>query len=95
MIKEKADSLMLKGHVANLNDGGVEIVLQGDGGRIEDLTNWLKKSPGLSQIENIKTENTEEKEKYKDFKIKRNASYIIDRLKGSLNLGRRIIRKNK
>jgi len=48
-----ARRLGLKGYVRNLSDGSVEVVVEGDRVRIEELIERLRKGPLLAKVERI------------------------------------------
>jgi acylphosphatase len=58
----------LYGYVKNLKDGRVEVVLQGEGGCIEEfIDRILYQSPGY--VRNVKTIWKNYRKKFKDFQI--------------------------
>lgn len=68
-IRSKAAVLNIKGWAKNLNDGRVEVVVQGDKYQVEQMIEKLKKGPSYAEVEHVKID-TEELESYSDFKIK-------------------------
>ena len=82
----------INGFVRNAENGDAEIIAQGDEGKLNKLLNWLKKSPGFSKIEEIEVFEIKMKKKFDSFEIVRNGSYIIDKIEGVKNLGRRVFR---
>ena len=48
-----AKILGLKGYVRNLSDGSVEVVVEGDRIKIEELIEKLKKGPLLARVERV------------------------------------------
>ena len=58
-IKEKAQTLNLKGFAENQNDGTVYIEAEGEGNNIGELTEWLKRGPFLEYLEKIETSRGE------------------------------------
>lgn len=50
-VKEFAEKHQLKGYVRNMSDGTVTVEAEGDTIALKYLTDWLKSSPGLSNIE--------------------------------------------
>ena len=69
--KEHADNLGLTGFVRNLEDGDVEVIVEGEGGQIERLGEFIRKGPEHSQIRNVKIEERKWSGDFKDFKILR------------------------
>jgi acylphosphatase len=65
-IKEQADKLEVNGYVRNLDDGKVEVVIEGE--KVEGMIKICKKGSPLSKVENIEVEKVENKD-FKDFKI--------------------------
>ena len=67
-IKDKAIELELKGYAKNLGNGDVEVIAQGNEGKINELIEFIKRDPGRSKVENIKIYN-KITEKFKTFEI--------------------------
>ena len=67
-VKNKAIELGLKGYAKNLADGNVEVVAQGDEEKISELIGFIKKGPGIANVENIKIKH-KEPENFKSFEI--------------------------
>jgi acylphosphatase len=70
-VKEHADDLGLMGHVRNLNDGTVEVVVEGDAEKIGKLAGFLKTGPEHAQIRNVIAEERKWGGEMKDFRILR------------------------
>ena len=67
-IKENAEMYNVKGFVRNLEDGRVEIFLEGNADDVNKMIELCQKGPKYAQIKNI--EIKEEKfQSLKDFKI--------------------------
>ena len=67
-IKENADRLGIKGFVRKMDDGRVEIFIEGSSGAIEKMVPLCRRGPQHSIIR--KVEEKEEKfQDFKDFKI--------------------------
>jgi acylphosphatase len=64
-----ASSLGVCGRVKNLVNGQVEIEVEGEKDRIEDLVRFLRKGPPLSRVESLDIEWVAYKGEYKDFRI--------------------------
>lgn len=69
--KENADKLDLKGFVRDLEDGTLEVVVEGEKDNIAKLVEILKKGPAHSQIRNINVEERKWSGDLKEFKILR------------------------
>lgn len=69
--KEKADALNLKGHVRNLEDSNVEIVVEGEKDNVLKLVEKLKEGPKYSQIRNVSVEEKSWSGDLKEFKVLR------------------------
>lgn len=69
--KDNAEELNLKGFVRNLENGDVEIIVEGDTNKIEKYREILKKGPPHSQIRNIIAEDKKWSGDFKEFKILR------------------------
>lgn len=54
--KENADKLSLKGHVRSLEDGNVEVLVEGEKDNIEEYFDLLKKGPKHSQIRSVEVQ---------------------------------------
>jgi len=69
--KEHSDKLGLKGFVRNLENGDVEVLVEGEKDNALKLVEILRKGPSYSQIRTIKTEERKWSGDMKDFKILR------------------------
>lgn len=49
-----ANSIGVKGWIKNLDNGDVEIMLEGKREAVNQMINWCKKGPGLAIVEDIK-----------------------------------------
>ena len=63
-IKENADKNKVKGYVRNLEDGRVEVFLEGDVDSVDAMISICKRGPQHAQIRNV----DEKEEKFQDFK---------------------------
>lgn len=68
-IKEKADNLELKGFVRNLENGDVEIYVEGEKEKIKKLIEEAKKGPKYSVVKDISIEEKKWTGEFKDFKV--------------------------
>jgi acylphosphatase len=69
--KEHADNLKLRGFVRNLDNGDLEIIVEGEQENIERFIPILKKGPEHAQIRNITTEERKWSGDFKEFKVLR------------------------
>ena len=63
-IKEKEEKDEVRGFVRNLEDGRVEVFLEGDNDKVDKMIELCKKGPKHSQIRKVE----EKEEKFQDFK---------------------------
>jgi len=63
-IRENAEKLDLNGFTRNLEDGRVEVFLEGDNDKVDKMIELCKKGPKHSQIRKVE----EKEEKFQDFK---------------------------
>ena len=66
---KKAQNFNLTGWARNLTDGSLEIMAVGKETELEKLFNWLKSSPGYSEITNIKKDEISQVQKFDGFTI--------------------------
>ena len=67
-IKENADKQGIKGHVRNLEDGRVEVFIEGDQDKVDSMISLCKQGPQHSQIRGVE-EKEERFQDFKDFRI--------------------------
>ena len=63
-VKENAEKLGLKGFVRNLDDGRVEIFIEGNPNEVQKMIDICTKGPKHSEIKEV----TKYQEKFQDFK---------------------------
>lgn len=63
-VKENAEKIGVKGFVRNLEDGRVEIFIEGNPEEVKKMMDICKKGPKHSEIKNVETRV----EKFQDFK---------------------------
>ena len=68
--KNTAEDLGVKGWVRNLPDGKVEIMAEGDKDKIDGLVEFLKKGPERARVDDLKVENQDYKDEFKDFSVR-------------------------
>jgi len=90
-VKNYCDRFGICGYVQNLDDGDVEVIAQSSESNLNELVEWIKKSPGLSKVVNVKVKFNEVSNKFDNFEIVRNAGFINDQKSSFLNLGRSLI----
>ncbi|MBT4376414.1 acylphosphatase [archaeon] len=64
-IKENAEKLGIKGFVRNLEDGRVEVFIEGMPDQVKKMITICQKGPRHSEIKNIE----EKQERFQDFKV--------------------------
>ena len=64
-VKENAEKHNVKGFVRNLEDGRVEVFLEGDNDSVEKMIELCRKGPKHSQIRNVEIKE----ERFQDFKV--------------------------
>ena len=67
-IKENAERYNVKGFVRNLEDGRIEIFLEGNAADVNKMIELCKKGPRHAQIRKVE-EKTERFQDFKDFKV--------------------------
>ena len=66
--RKKALELGLFGYAKNLEDGTVEVILQGNETKINEVISFLRKSPGISRVNDITIKEIDF-EKFNNFEI--------------------------
>ena len=64
-VKENAERHNVKGFVRNLEDGRVEVFLEGDSENVNKMIELCKKGPKHSMIKNVEMKP----ERFQDFKV--------------------------
>ena len=67
-VKENAEKSDVRGFVRNLEDGRVEVFIEGDQDKVEKMIEICKKGPRHSQIRNVEVKE-EKFQGLKEFKI--------------------------
>jgi acylphosphatase len=67
-VKENADKHKLKGYVRNLDDGKVEVFIEGQNDNIDAMIAICKRGPQHSQIRDV-NEKSESFQDFKEFKV--------------------------
>jgi len=55
-IKDNADELGVRGFVRNLEDGNVEVIVEGEDGKVNELVRRCEEGPGHADIKNVDVE---------------------------------------
>lgn len=63
-LKENAEKLNVKGFTRNLEDGRVEVFVEGDPEKVNEMVEICRKGPKHAQIKNVETKP----EKFQDFR---------------------------
>jgi acylphosphatase len=85
-VKEYCDKNGIKGTVRNRDDGSVLIIAQCNKGKLINLKNWLRESPGMSKVEKVDEKEEKSRGIYGDFKIIKEDPYLVDKGKALKNL---------
>ncbi len=64
-VKENAERYNVKGFVRNLEDGKIEVFLEGDATNVNIIIELCKKGPKHAQIRNVEIKP----ERFQDFKV--------------------------
>jgi len=67
--KQKADSLDLSGWVKNLPDGDVEVVVEGNKEKIEQLIDWCWQGPPGAKVDGVEVKWSPCQNEYQGFNI--------------------------
>ena len=89
-VRQYAIDAGLKGSIMNLADGEVLIVVQGEREKINEMIDWIKRSPGLSKVEDIDISWSNIDKASDDFKIVREGNFFVDKFKSIFRLVKRI-----
>ncbi|MFH1656805.1 MAG: acylphosphatase [Candidatus Nealsonbacteria bacterium] len=68
--RQKALRFGVNGWVINLNDGRVEMVLEGSKENVRKLIEWAKKGPFLARVNNFDLKYEEYKNEFNSFEVK-------------------------
>ena len=64
-VKENAERYNVKGFVRNLEDGKIEVFLEGDANNVNKMIELCQKGPKHAQIRNVEVKP----ERFQDFKV--------------------------
>jgi acylphosphatase len=65
----EARRLGLRGTVANLPDGSVEVFAEGDPARLARLLAWLERGPPGARVDEVKVQSAPATGQYEDFDV--------------------------
>jgi len=68
-VKRKAEQKQVTGSVKNLENGKVEIIMQGNEEDINSMIETCKKGPPWARVSNVNVDWNNKVENYKEFKI--------------------------
>lgn len=69
-VSKKADELGLTGYAQNVSDGTVEVVVEGEEDKLNELKEWCKLGPDLAKVERVEEDWQDiEESDYDSFKI--------------------------
>lgn len=59
----------LTGRVWNRDDGGVELIAEGDEASLAELAGWLRRGPRLAEVESVERTDLDGERRYTEFSI--------------------------
>ena len=65
----EASARRVTGRVWNRDDGGVELIAEGDDGALADLERWLHDGPRMADVESVERHEVAGERRYRDFTI--------------------------
>ncbi|MDD5035166.1 MAG: acylphosphatase [Methylococcaceae bacterium] len=68
---EQAQALGLAGWARNLSDGRVEIVAEGDGGKLDAFLGWCSRGPSRARVEEVEMTEELANGEFTDFRVRR------------------------
>lgn len=92
-FKAQAEKRNLNGYVFNSENGSVTAEVEGEEDKIYDFLSWAQKGTFPAKVMAMNIQWSDEIKGYKDFKIERKGNYLLDRAKGVVNLGYKLVRK--
>lgn len=66
----EAERLGLHGWVRNRSDGSVELLLQGDAARVEEMLAWCRVGPPVGNVTRLDVDDAERDDALSDFQIR-------------------------
>jgi acylphosphatase len=73
-VRERAESMGLRGWVRNLTDGTVEAVFEGEEEDVRRMLAWCDKGPPAARVDEVRTEWTAPTKEESGFHLRRTAS---------------------
>ena len=67
-VKDQADKIGVKGYVRNLEDGRVEVIIEGKDKEVEEMMKICRKGAPYSQVKELEIEDIRTQD-FKEFKI--------------------------
>lgn len=67
--QQVAEQLQLTGYVRNREDGGVEVLAEGDRGKLENLLEYLKEGPPNAHVDKVEVKWSADSGNYTGFAI--------------------------
>jgi len=68
--RKKANEFGVFGWVKNLTDGRVEVILEGNKEKVEQVIKWLKRGPLFAKVNNVEIDWEESKKEFNNFEIR-------------------------
>ncbi len=65
----EASQRRLTGRVWNRDDGGVELIAEGDDAALADLERWLHQGPRLAEVASVERSDVPGERRYRDFGV--------------------------
>jgi undecaprenyl diphosphate synthase len=93
--RKKANEIGLSGWIKNKEDGGVELVAQGNRTKLKELISWIEESKGLLNVDGVSYHFSEISNVLEEFEIKTEDSFFVDQFKAFSNLGRKLVGLNR
>ncbi len=69
-VRTEAEKLKIKGYVRNLQDGTVEVVLDGSEYLVSKMILACRKGSFLASVDNVRVEEFYDNEKFEEFEIR-------------------------
>ena len=69
LAQQKAQELELTGWVRNNSDGSVEVLAEGEGGRIEKMVEWCRVGTSQAVVKNVSVDWEQPSGEFQEFRI--------------------------
>ena len=89
-VKNFCDKKGIRGKIMNKDGGDVLIIAQSREDKLQELIEWIRKNPGFSRVDKVKSEHIEGEKEYDCFEIVKEYSYLKDQEKAFGNLIRKL-----